>query len=85
MKAALNFKLFGAWITDLQKEIKYIYILSHDLNSTNCEMKASLSTIKSTIFPFLDFTAEVYIESWKILLAFPSLEYIHSGKENDIR
>ena len=59
MKAALNLKLFGASIIDVRIEIENNSYVLKDPNSTNCEKKTSLSTIKSTIFPFLDCTVEV--------------------------
>ena len=67
MKAALNQQLFGARIIDLRIEIENYYNVLKDPNSTNCEKKTSLSTIKNAIFPFLDCTVEVYTESSKIL------------------
>ena len=67
MKAALNLKLFWARIIDLRIEIENNYNVLKDPNSTNYEKKTSLSTIKNTIFPFLDCTIEVCTESSKIL------------------
>ena len=50
MKAALYQQLFGARIIDLRIEIENDYNVLKDPNSTNCEKKTSLSTIKNTIF-----------------------------------
>ena len=67
MKAAFNLNLYGVRIIDLRIEIENNYNVLKDPNSTNCEKKTSLSTIKNTICPFLDCTVEVCTESSKNL------------------
>ena len=85
IKAALNLELFGIRIINLQREIENGYIVLNDPNSTLCDHNPSLSTIKITIFLFLDLTAEFCIESSKIFSSMPSLECVHRYKVNEMK
>ena len=85
MKAALNLELLGGKKHSSTKRNWNIFNVLNDHNSVDCEKKTSISTVKSTMFLFLDHTAQVCIVSSKIPSPIPSLKYVHRGKENYIR
>ena len=85
MKATLDLKLFGARLIDSKSEIENIYNVLVDSNSTTRAKKSCLLSIKNTILPFLQCAANVCSESAKTLSPIPSLEYVHRGKENEIK
>ena len=85
MKAVLDLKSFGARIVDCKEEIENIYNVLNNPNSTSREKKSSLHSIKKTILPFLEHTANACSVSAKILSPIPSLDYVHRGKEYDMK
>ncbi len=85
MKAVLNLKFLGARIDDSKEEIENIYNVLNNPNSTSREKRSSLHTIQKTILPFLEHTANACSVSAKILSPVPSLEYVHRGKEYDMK